>query len=118
MTTIISKHGYKVTFSKEFYIIEGNHGNHEGYNRKWTTWYDGYDSANEAGVALANHINELEGLSEEEANVCLMAANYDLRPFRVVTPQELIDAYDNSGSTLFNIQSWSIDIEEIEKNEK
>lgn len=33
-----------ITFEKKYYIIQGNHGNHTGYNRQWTINANGYNT--------------------------------------------------------------------------
>ncbi len=78
-----------ISFSKKFYIIQGNNGNHTGYNRKWTINSEGYDSKREANRVAKE-------MTRENGDI-----EYGLTPLRIVTPAELMEIYESQEQIKF-----------------
>lgn len=78
-----------ISFSKKFYIIQGNNGNHTGYHRKWIVNAEGYDRKREANL-VAKEMTKDNGDIE-----------YGLTPLRIVTPEELMEIYEGSEQIKF-----------------
>lgn len=81
----------KITFNSKYYIIQGNNGNHTGYNREWVINQVGYDSKKEANKVYKEMVKDNGDIE------------FGLTPLRIVTPNELIDIYEsNERISFFN----------------
>lgn len=78
----------KITFLKNYYIIQGNNGNHSGRNRKWTLFSEAYNTKKEACKVLKEAINENSD------------AKYGLTPICIVTPDEILNIIENKKEEL------------------
>jgi|ERR1700732_965182 len=82
MKTFHTEQG-SITFNKKYYIIQGNNGNHRGYNREWKISSEGYKTkkeANEVYKEVANNNGDIK---------------HGLTPLCIVTANELMEIYES-----------------------
>jgi len=84
MKTLKTESGNFLTFLRNYYIIEGNNGNHAGYNRIWTVWDNAFNTKKEANKA------HKEGVKENGD------VEYGLTPLLIRTPEEIIEIINSS----------------------
>ena len=72
-----------ITFEKKYFIIQGNNGNHTGYNREWKINAEGYNTKKEAEKVYREMVRENGDIK------------YGLTPLRIVTALELVDIYES-----------------------
>ena len=120
MKTLTDKAGNEFEFTHRWYIIEGNHGNHSGHNRKWKI-LGKYAWKSSAQLQLSQWANESNGTSPRQPDYTPKTANSaytnGLQPMRIVSPAQLIADFDESGSDLASIASYSIGIKHLNPKE-
>jgi hypothetical protein len=82
-TITITSEKEAIAFEKKYYIIEGNNGNHSGYNREWSINTLGYSTKKEALKVYRDMVNENDDIK------------HGLTPVRIVTAQDLIEIYES-----------------------
>ena len=86
-----------ITFNSKYFIIQGNNGNHTGYNREWEINAEGYKTKAEANKVYKEMANENGDIK------------YGLTPLRIVTADELIEIYNGSERIKF-FNCFDIDV--------
>ncbi len=99
-TITINTGNESISFEKKYYIIQGNNGNHTGYNREWKINADGYSTKKEAEKVYREMVNENGDIK------------YGLTPLRIVTASELIEIYESQERIKF-FNCFDIQINEI-----
>ncbi|MFN7703340.1 MAG: hypothetical protein ACK5OS_01870 [Chryseotalea sp.] len=72
-----------ITFEKKYFIIQGNNGNHTGYNRYWVLNSEGYNTKKEAEKIYREMVRKNGDIK------------HGLTPLRIVTGSELIEIYES-----------------------
>lgn len=78
------------TFSKKYYIIQGNNGNHTGCNREWTLFSYGFDTKKEANKAYNEAVKENGDIE------------FGLTPLQICTGKELVEIYESQERIYFS----------------
>lgn len=120
MKTITDKAGNQFEFTYPWYLIEGNNGNHSGHNRKWKVLNGHFlkQSARNQMAVWANECNAATPRHPRYTNKKQNSAYTNgLQPMRVVSPAQLISDFDESGSDLASIASYSIGIKHLNPKE-
>lgn len=82
-------------------IIKSNHGNHSGYNRKWTILeeFEDWNDFNSPLTKLASIYNDIKDLDEdnEEYEYSLSSFEDDLCYYYVVTEEDYHNGFFNGG---------------------
>jgi len=86
-----------ITFSAKYFIIQGNNGNHTGYNREWKINSEGYKTKAEANKVYKKMVNENGDIK------------YGLTPLRIVTADELMEIYEGQEKIKF-FNCFDIDV--------
>jgi len=79
----------ELSFDKKYYIIQGNNGNHTGYNRQWVINAEGYQTKVEANKIYKEMVNDNGDIK------------YGLTPLKICTPKELVEIYESSERITF-----------------
>jgi hypothetical protein len=115
----IEINGIKFTCMVEnhFFIVESNHGNHSGFNRKWSVWSETYEAHDKARIALGEHMDDLNDDHPDYISYGpLSAAEYDLRYFRVVNLEGLESLLNGTSSTPNVVGHWAFEKEEYDED--
>jgi hypothetical protein len=82
-TITINTGNESISFDKKYYIIQGNNGNHTGYNREWKINSEGYSTKKEVNEVYREMVKSNGDIE------------YGLTPLRICTPPELIAIYES-----------------------
>jgi hypothetical protein len=91
----------KITFNTKYFIIQGNNGNHTGYNRHWVINAEGYNTKKEAEKVYRQMVGENGDIK------------HGLTPLRIVKAEELIEIYESQERIKF-FNCFDISVDQIE----
>lgn len=95
----INTGNHEITFNAKYFIIQGNNGNHTGYNRQWIINAEGYKTKKEAEKVYREMVRENGDIK------------HGLTPLRLVTPEELVEIYESDERiSFFNCFDISLNV--------